>query len=285
MGASPGAWFTARGQHAGAVLCWSPAGVKPGQFHRPDQGGKKKKNEEASRLPTVMTLGGVLQNAVAMLASGEDHRSGPRRFLAPNPFRRWRLTGGFIPCRLPGWALRNCCQSADTASRDAGVVTRLAAAPITDPDFSSPAAVSGVRKGETSATGPATFPATLDESAWRGPHCFKTTGLKIRSLDSTFRSLRNLVPPRLGCVETNRGESSGARLSRCEGEKGRSSVEVDFVDCHGNDGVRGAGLGRASRQCVRNDMARTMSIMETGPLTHGELGKMTKGKKKREARS
>lgn len=249
-------------------------------FTAPTQGGKKKKNEEASRLPTVMTLGGVLQHAVAMLASGEDHRSGPRRFLAPNPFRRWRLTGGFIPCRLPGWALRNCCQSADTASRDAGVVTRLAAAPITDPDFSSPAAVSGVRKGETSATGPATFPATLDESAWRGPHCFKTTGLKIRSLDSTFRSLRNLVPPRLGCVETNRGESSGARLSRCEGEKGRSSVAVDFVDCHGNDGVRGAGLGRASRQCVRNDMARTMSIMETGPLTHGELGKMTKGEKR-----
>lgn len=127
-------------------------------FTAPALGGKKqKKNEEASWLPTVMTLGGVLQHAVTMLASGEDRRSGPRRFLAPNPFRRWRLTGGFIPSRGPGWTPGNCYQSADTASRGPGVVTRLAAGPITDPGICLLAAVSGVGTGETTATGPAMF--------------------------------------------------------------------------------------------------------------------------------
>lgn len=231
-----------------------------------------------------MTLGGVLQHAVAMLASGEDHRSGPRRFLAPNPFRRWRLTGGFIPCRLPGWALRNCCQSADTASRDAGVVTRLAAAPITDPDSSSPAAVSGVRRGRPARRAPRRFPRPWTSLPGAVRIVSRRQGWRSAALIRRSAHCGIWYPHDWG-VLTNRGESSGARLSRCEGEKGRSSVEVDFVDCHGNDGVRGAGLGRASRQCVRNDMARTMSIMETGPPHPWGTGENDQGKKKREARS
>lgn len=148
---------TAWGRRAVAGVGRS-AGANSGQFHRPGPWREEaKKNEEASRLPTVMTLGGVLQHAVAMLASGEDRRSGPRRFLAPNPFRRWRLTGGFIPSRGPGWTPGNCYQSADTASRGPGVVTRLAAGPITDPGFCLLAAVSGVGTGETTATGLAMF--------------------------------------------------------------------------------------------------------------------------------
>lgn len=136
---------------------WSQLGsISP---PRPLAGRSKKKRGSipAPHLPTVMTLGGVLQHAVAMLASGEDRRSGPRRFLAPNPFRRWRLPGGFIPSRGPGWTPGNCYQSADTASRGPGVVTRLAAGPITDPGFCLLAAVSGVGTGETTATGPAMF--------------------------------------------------------------------------------------------------------------------------------
>jgi len=210
MGASrprPGVWFRAGGGMLESTRV---------NFTAPTLAGRSKKNQEASRLPTVMTLGGVLQHAVAMLASGEDHQSGPRRFLAPNPFWRWRLTGGFIPCRAPGWAPGTCCQSADTASRDVGVVTRLVRAPITDPGFLFLQLSAEAGMGRPPRWSQALSPATLDEFCLARSALFQDDRGKIRSLDLRFRSLRNLVPPRLGCWDNLPTGKAVARNSRVE---------------------------------------------------------------------